>query len=184
MKVGYLKGVRVVLALLVALGLTACGDPEQQVQTLTPVAFHSDDECHVCGMIIGDFPGPKGEAIEQNSVKKFCSAAELIGWWLQPENQHLSAKLYVHDMGRSEWAKPDDSHLIDATQAYYVVGTQLKGAMGVVLATFADEQAAQQLAAREGGRVLSFAEIDQSVLQMGAAMDTTHNAAAHSHAAH
>jgi copper chaperone NosL len=185
MNIGYAKGARVLLALLMVLGLAACGDTEQQVQTLNPVAFHSDDECHVCGMIIGDFPGPKGEAVEQNSVKKFCSAAEMIGWWSQPENQHLSAKLYVHDMGRSEWATPDDNHLIDATQAYYVVGTQLKGAMGVVLASFADEHAAQQLATREGGRVLRFAEIDQSVLQMSAAMGATlDEASVQSHVGH
>lgn len=185
MRVSYLKGLGGLLAMLLTLGLTACGDTEQQVQALKPVAFHSDDECHVCGMLIGSFPGPKGEVVEQNSVKKFCSTAELIGWWLQPENQLLSAKLYVHDMGRSEWAEPDDNYLIDATQAYYVAGTRLKGAMGVVLASFADEQAAQQLAAREGGRVLRFAEIDQQVLQMGASMDATmHESAALPHTGH
>ena len=39
-------------------------------------------------------------------------------------------------LGRSDWAKPDDSQLIDATQAFYVVGlgdSGLKGAMGAVL---------------------------------------------------
>src|SRR5690606_41480846 len=47
-----------------------------------------------------DFPGPKGLAMEKHIVKKFCSTAELFGWWLQPENQILKATLYVHD--RSE----------------------------------------------------------------------------------
>ncbi len=180
-----LKRAGLFFSLLLTLGLVACGDTEKQVQALKPVAFHSSDECHVCGMAINDFPGPKGEAVEQNSVKKFCSTAELIGWWLQPENQHLSAKLYVHDMGRSEWAKPDDNYLIDATTAYYVIGTKLKGAMGVVLASFADEQAAKQLAEQEGGRVLRFAEIDQHVLQMGASMNDAHDhSAMDPHAGH
>lgn len=163
---------RTLLALLIGLGLLACNEPEAVQQNLAPVAFHDSDECHVCGMIITDFPGPKGQAVDKSAVKKFCSAAEMLGWWLQPENRIGAAKLYVHDMGRSEWLKPDDSHLIDASSAFYVVGlgeSGLQGAMGAVLASFADEQAARKLAAIHGARVLRFEEIDQAVLQQAAA---------------
>lgn len=162
------RAARTLPALLLGLLLTACGEAEQRVQTLAPTAFHLSDECHVCGMVIADFPGPKGQAVAPGGVKKFCSTAEMIGWWLQPENRHLQARLYVHDMGRSVWDQPDDQHLIEASSAYYVAGTRLKGAMGVVLASFADEQAAHELATREGGRVLRFEEIDLDVLQLGA----------------
>ena len=109
------------LALLLGLGLLACSKPEEAQLSFAPQAFHEADECHVCGMIISDFAGPKGQAVSKAGVKKFCSAAEMLGWWLQPENRIGDAKLYVHDMGRSDWAKPDDGHLIDATQAFYVV---------------------------------------------------------------
>ncbi|WP_404942445.1 nitrous oxide reductase accessory protein NosL [Pseudomonas fluorescens] len=34
-------------------------------------------------------------------------------------------------MGRSHWDTPDDARLIEAKTAYYVLGTGLKGAMGV-----------------------------------------------------
>lgn len=165
--------VRTLLALVIGLALLACNEPEAVQQSLAPVAFHDTDECHVCGMIITDFPGPKGQAMDKAAVKKFCSAAEMLGWWLQPENRIGDAKLYVHDMGRSDWAKPDDSHLIDATQAFYVVDladSGLSGAMGAVLASFADEQAARKLAAMHNARVLKFAEIDQAVLQQAVAM--------------
>lgn len=178
MNTSYSRAMRTLPALLLGLLLTACGEAEQQVQTLVPTAFHPSDECHVCGMLIADFPGPKGQAVAPDGVKKFCSTAEMIGWWLQPENRHLQARLYVHDMGRSVWDKPDDRHLIEASSAYYVAGTRLKGAMGVVLASFADEQAARELATREGGRVLRFEEIDQDVLQMGAGAND------HQHAGH
>lgn len=161
----YSTGLRTLFAMLLALGLAGCGEQEQAQQSLDPVGFHDTDECHVCGMVITDFPGPKGQAVEKDGVYKFCSTAEMLGWWMQPENRMLDAKLYVHDMGRSAWDSPDDEHLIDATSAYYVAGTQLKGAMGAVLATFAEERAAQKLAAEQGGRVLRFEEIDQTVLQ-------------------
>ncbi|MBL0952920.1 MAG: nitrous oxide reductase accessory protein NosL, partial [Pseudomonas sp.] len=82
----YRPSAMALLATALAFALAACSDKEQTTQTLEPVAFHASDECHVCGMIIADFPGPKGEAVASNGVKKFCSTAELLGWWLQPEN--------------------------------------------------------------------------------------------------
>lgn len=172
MKTASIRASRTLLVLLLGLLLAACNEPETAQKSLAPVAFHDSDECHVCGMIITDFPGPKGQALDKAAVKKFCSAAEMLGWWLQPENRIGGAKLYVHDMGRSEWTKPDDSHLIDASSAFYVVGlgaSGLQGAMGAVLASFADEQAARKLAAIHGARVLRFEEIDQAVLQQAAA---------------
>jgi copper chaperone NosL len=177
----YIRSSRLLLTAALLLGLAACNEPETNEQALAPVAFHASDECHVCGMAISDFPGPKGEAVEKGKVRKFCSTAELLGWWLQPENRTLQAKLYVHDMGRSSWEKPDDHYLIDATSAYYVAGTKLKGAMGAVLATFAKETDAQRLAAEQGGRVLRFDEIDQAVLQPQAtmSMDMTDHQQAH-----
>lgn len=171
--------VAVLLVLLLSLGLSACSDPQQSRQALEPVAFHDDDDCHVCGMAITDFPGPKGQAVEPAGVKKFCSTAEMLGWALQPENQRSSVQLYVHDMARSDWNHPDDEHLINARQAWYVSGTGLKGAMGAVLASFADEQAAHALADETGGRVLRFEEIDQQFLQQAAAMDNTQGAGQH-----
>ncbi|WP_296270368.1 nitrous oxide reductase accessory protein NosL [Pseudomonas sp. UBA6323] len=168
------------LATALAFGLAGCGDKEQTTQTLESVAFHPSDECHVCGMIIADLPGPKGEAVASNGVKKFCSTAELLGWWLQPENRLSGARLYVHDMGRSVWEHPDDEHLIDATSAFYVIGISLKNAMGAPLASFASEKQAQQLAAMHGGRVLRFDEIDQALLQEAAGQQ--HGGAMHGHA--
>ena len=156
---------RVVAALLVGLLVTACDKVQESSFSEAPVAFHPNDECHVCGMVINQFPGPKGQVVERDGVKKFCSTAEMLGWWLQPENRHDDAKLYVHDMGRSQWDAPDDKHLIDARTAYYVIGTGLKGAMGVVLASFADEATAQKVAADTGGRLLRFEQIDLALLQ-------------------
>lgn len=180
----YSTGLRTLFAMLLAFGLAACKEPETAQQALEPVAFHDTDECHVCGMIITDFPGPKGQAVEKGGVYKFCSTAEMLGWWMQPENRVLNAKLFVHDMGRSAWDSPQDEHLIDATSAYYVAGTPLKGAMGAVLASFAEEAAAQKLAAEQGGRVLRFEEIDQAVLQEAASAMPHDMSSHHGHSGH
>ena len=159
------RAVRALSNTLLCLGLAACGETEKEVVTLDPVAFHDGDECHVCGMIITEFPGPKGQAVEKNGVRKFCSTAEMFGWWLQPENLHLDATLYVHDMSDTDWNHPDDAKLIDARTAWYVSGIDVPVAMGGVLATFADEQAAHALAREKQGRVLRFEDISQALLQ-------------------
>ncbi|MGE9760231.1 nitrous oxide reductase accessory protein NosL [Pseudomonas sp. PDM20] len=154
--------------------LAGCDDAAQQSANLGPVPFQNGEECHVCGMVISDFAGPKGEAVAPGAVHKFCSTAELLGWWLQPENQHSGARLYVHDMARSDWNHPDDRHLIDATSAFYVVGVKRPGAMGATLASFSELADAERMANDEGGRVLRFSEIDQSVLQ-GVSGDHQHH---------
>lgn len=169
MKTRYNLGLRTLIVLLFGLALAACGEKDETPVSLDPVAFHAADECHVCGMVISDFPGPKGQAVVKDGVRKFCSTAEMLSWWLQPENRILDAKLYVHDMGQSHWDQPDDNHLIDAKQAWYVTGTPLAGAMGASLASFADQQAAEALAAEHDGAVLRFDEIDQEFLQQAAA---------------
>ncbi len=148
--------------LLLGLLLAGCDASRDDATALGPVPIASGDECHVCGMLIEEMPGPKGEAVLPGAVRKFCSTAELFGWWLQPENRQGQARLYVHDMSQADWRHPDDARLIDATRAYYVVGIQRPGGMGATLASFADEEAATRLAAEEGGRVLRFDEIDQA----------------------
>jgi copper chaperone NosL len=75
-------------------------------------------------------------------------------------------------MGRSHWDAPDDAHLIDARTAYFVIGSGLKGAMGVVLASFSDPEAAQKLAHDTGGKVLRLEDIDQKLLGQAGAMSS------------
>lgn len=77
----YIRSSRLLLTSALLLGLAACNDPEPSEQALAPVAFHAGDECRVCGMAISGFPSPKGEAVEKGKVRKFCSTAELHGWW-------------------------------------------------------------------------------------------------------
>lgn len=156
----------VFLVLMVSLGLVACGESEQTQVDLDPIAIHSGDECHVCGMIIQEWPGPKGEVINAKTgqVLKFCSTADMFSWVLQPENKNLKAAIYVHDMTQNHWDKPNDEHLIDARTAWYVMGSDKMG-MGPTFATFATEQAAQEFTQKHGGEVLAWDDITIDTLR-------------------
>lgn len=153
-----MKTLKIVFLVFAGLLLTACGSDESSLSTKDPVNFERSDECHVCGMVITKFAGPKGQAFDSRGelAKKFCSTKEMIIWYLQPENTHNVKAIYVHDMTKAPWESPNDEHLISARDAYYVVGSDLKGSMGSTLATFLSVNDAAKFAKDHGGEVLSF----------------------------
>ena len=161
------------LILLLGFALVACSGSEDTAQVKPdPVHFESGDECHVCGMAITRFPGPKGQAITERDqhVHKFCSTRDMFSWLLQPENQNRDHTLYVHDMAQASWDAPDDTALIDAREAWYVVGSGRKGAMGPTLASFAAKADAEAFVAEHGGEVLPFDGVTMEHLVTGGGM--------------
>ena len=157
-----LMAVRSGILVLALAGLVACSETEEvAAEKPDPVHFESGDECHVCGMVITRFPGPKGEAITERdqSVRKFCSTREMLAWVLQPENVNREHTLYVHDMAETSWEAPDDTALIDAREAWFVAGSGQNGAMGPTLASFAVKSEAEAFASDHGGEVLAFSEV-------------------------
>ncbi|TNE73542.1 MAG: nitrous oxide reductase accessory protein NosL [Gammaproteobacteria bacterium] len=153
---------RWLLAGIVVTILSACGDAQEHAAAKpAPVNFESGDECHVCGMAISGFPGPKGEAITESDqqVRKFCSTKDMFAWALQPENRNRNHTLYVHDMAQTQWASPDDTALIDAREAVYVVGADRMGAMGPTLASFAKKEDARSFVEQHGGEMLMFPDV-------------------------
>ena len=142
--------------------LAGCSESEEQAtEKPDPVHFESGDECHVCGMIITSFDGPKGQAItaREQTTRKFCSTRDMFSWALQPENAKRGHTLYVHDMAQTSWESPDDAALIDAREAFFVVGAERKGAMGPTLASFASESSAVEFANEFGGEVVGFDDV-------------------------
>jgi len=163
--------------LMFAAFLSGCsGEKETVAEKPAPVHIESSDECHVCGMAITRFPGPKGEVIteKEQAVHKFCSTRDMFSWVLQPENVNRSHTLYVHDMSQTEWDSPDDTALIDARSAFYVVGSERQGAMGPTLASFSTESAAHGFMMEHGGEVLRYDAITLEHLNAEMPMGNMH----------
>lgn len=152
---------RLLIMLLVLAPLAGCGKQEDAQERLPPIAIEQGDECHVCGMLISRFPGPKGEAFVRNSKTplKFCSTRDMFSFLLQPEAGSNVTQVYVHDMAKTDWDHPSDRAFIDAKKAWYVIGQPLKGAMGPTLASFKNRVDAEEFVERHGGRVLRFKDV-------------------------
>jgi copper chaperone NosL len=143
--------------------LGACSKKDdQQVMLQQAVAIEKSDECHLCGMLITHFDGPKGEVFRKETgdrVFKFCSTRDMFSYYLDPENKRNIAQILVHDMSKMPWGTINDEYFIDAKTAWYVSGSEKTGAMGKTLASFSLEVDATAFAKEFGGEVLNFNDI-------------------------
>ncbi|PWV76730.1 nitrous oxide reductase accessory protein NosL [Halomonas sp. A11-A] len=153
------------LPLALSLLLTACGG-SGDTELAAPQPITDGDSCHVCGMLIQELPGPKGQAYlnRDASARKFCSTTDLFAFLLQPENETRLSHAWVHDVGVTPWTTPSDDAFILASEAYYVVEHERRGAMGHTLAPFAEARLAEAFQETYGGRILTFEEIDLELL--------------------
>jgi len=140
---------------------------EQQKMIHTAVAIEASEECHLCGMLITRFDGPKGELFRKeqgDKAFKFCSTRDMFSYYLDPENQRNVAQMLVHDMSKMPWGTINDEYFIDAKTAWYVAGSEKTGAMGKTLASFSLQTDAQAFAKEFGGKVIAFDAISLSLL--------------------
>ena len=97
--------------------IISCNNKQAEEQMLKQaVAIESADECHLCRMLINNFPTSKGEPVTNNSEQadKFCSTRDMCAYYLQPENTCNVAQFFVHDISKMPWGKLNDGHFIDA----------------------------------------------------------------------
>jgi copper chaperone NosL len=163
------RPIRISILLLALTGLLiACGDtqPDSPQSTLTSMHINQQDECHLCGMLIKGFAGPKGaiQTDSKNALKKFCSSNDLFAYLLQPENVQLKKQAYVHDMSKADWQTPDDQAFVQVEEAWYVIGHRLNGAMGPTIASFTSQQSAEQFIQQHQGKLIRFGEINLELL--------------------
>ncbi len=167
-----------IVFLLLVIILSGCEKSETDKQAMPPVPINPGDECHVCGMIITNYPGPKGELYVrgQQQPYKYCSTRDLFSHYLQPEMKIATSKIYVHDMAETNWTNPEDNAFVDARSAWYVIEQPMRGAMGPTLASFANKSDAEKFVQQHGGRIISFDEITLDILtSLGTGQKHEHN---------
>lgn len=145
--------------------ITACSG-EQQEQKITAVNPPEETACDVDGMILSRYPGPKGQIHYKDSkrIDYFCETKEVFRVYAEPGMPARIAAAFVQDAGETDWSRPE-GHWIDATRAYYVVGSNRIGSMGKTYAPFSDKAKAEAFAGKYGGTVKTFDQLLAEVRQ-------------------
>ena len=120
-----------ICTLLVAIFLSACSDQKDN-QAMTMPAPHEitrDAIGHYCNMIVADHLGPKGQVhiSGRDEPVWFSSVRDTIVFTMLPEEPKNIAAVYVNDMGRASWDRPEPGTWIDARQAWFVIGSDRVG---------------------------------------------------------
>ena len=146
--------------------LAGCGkDPASAV--LGPAEIAQGPACDLDGMLLADYPGPKGQILfgDAREPAFFCDTVELLSTLLRPEQVRPVKGAWVQDMARADWAQPR-GHWTDAKAAFYVRGSRKHGSMGPTLATFAQRADAEKFAGEHGGKVHAFAEVTPEMVDL------------------
>lgn len=157
-------------AILVFLCLTALAACKQDIVAIPdPVKMTPEALGHYCQMNLSEHPGPKAQ-VHLKGVDApiyFAQVRDAIAYQRMPEQSHAIAAIYVNDMSAApSWETPGDDNWLAVTSAHFVVGSDRTGGMGAPeLVPFSEIAAAEDFAARHGGRIVRLEAIaDADVL--------------------
>ena len=160
---------KLALALLLPLAfLAACKDETTQSALPDPIALTEEAAGHYCQMVILEHQGPKAQVHLAGFPAPlwFSQVRDGIAYLKSPEQSAEILVLYVNDMGEAvSWSEPGADNWINASTAYFVVGSDAIGGMGAPeLAPFSDEIKAQQFVTEHGGDIMRLDEIPAEVV--------------------
>lgn len=147
--------------------VVACGD---QSQTGRPAAVVMTDDAlgHYCQMALSEHPGPKAQVHLEGLPNPlfFSQVRDAIAYKRMPEQSYPIRAIYVSDMDKaSSWEEPGVDNWAAAEDVFYVAGSKARGGMGAQeLVPFANRLSAEGFAAKNGGSVLTLAEIPDSAV--------------------
>lgn len=156
----------ITIAFAIAGATVLDGCSKSETAAAQPVELTRDIACSLDGMTLMDYPGPKAQIhYESGDPDFFCDTVEMFAIFLKPEQQKRVRAIFVQDMGQADWANPI-GHWIDAKTAFYVSGSKRRGSMGPTLASYAREEDARSLAAKEGGQVFRFDQVTPAMVTL------------------
>lgn len=162
-----MKPVRFALIVAASLALAGCENKEP-AEMPAPYVLNQDAMGRYCGMNVLEHAGPKGQIILEKIPDAiwFSSARDTVAFTMLPDEPKEIAAIYVSDMGKApSWERPGADNWIDARKAVFVIDSRVRGGMGAEEAVpFSSEEAAQAFIAKNGGRIVSFADLPETYI--------------------
>ena len=132
---------------------------------VTPVQPTKKDKCPVCGMFVYKYPDWVGEIIfKDGSMAFFDGAKDLFKYYfnLKKYNPGKTTK----DIAAIYVTEYYDMKIIDATTAYFVIGSDVYGPMGRELIPFVSKSDAEGFKKdHKGNRILRFEGINPGIIK-------------------
>lgn len=131
----------------------------------SPLKPQPGDKCPVCGMFVAKYPDWGSEIIYQDgTVLFFDGAKDLFKFYFEPQKfksdqrrENIQA-IYVTEYY--------ELNFIEATQAFYVIGSDVYGPMGRELVPFKSEKDAKLfLRDHQGKKIVVFDDVDPALLR-------------------
>ncbi len=118
------------------------------------IAVPKDAKCPVCGMFVAKYPRWAAMVVDKEGRKLYFDGVKdmLKYYFSHPGIKRLYATDYYTGLA------------VDATKAYYVVGSDVYGPMGNELIPFEKRVDAEAFAKDHGGRIVTFEEIDKELV--------------------
>ncbi len=145
-----MKKILLLILVLSSFAFTSHAKEFMKIATVEPVLIQKGEQknwCSVCGM----------------SLKKFYKTSYTAHLLNGEPRQYCSMRCLVHDMqeygvdGKIEVVDASTEEFIDATKAYYVVGSKIKGTMSKVSKlAFASKEEAQKFKKKYRGKIVDF----------------------------
>jgi copper chaperone NosL len=155
------------MLLLSAVLLAGCD--ERTASLPPPLEPTAESTSHFCGMLLAEHDGPKGQIFLKGRSQPvwFSSVSETVAFTMLPDESADVAAIYVNDMARAKnWERPEPGAWVEARRAWYVIGSDARGAAGMgdirrEPIPFGEEAAARRFQEAHGGRIVRFSAIPQ-----------------------
>ncbi len=148
--------------IVVSLFLSGClGEP---VATMPPPEeLTREANGFYCQMIVADHPGPKAQIFLRGRKTPlwFPSVRDAFAFLMLPSDDDRIHAIYVTDMAVAKnYERPETGTWTEGKSAYYVLGSNLKGGMGLPeIVPFSSEKAARSFIEEHGGRLSRMADV-------------------------
>ncbi|MCU4753640.1 nitrous oxide reductase accessory protein NosL [Halobacteria archaeon AArc-curdl1] len=162
-------------AIATTTGLAGClGDDDEDAQPAEPIALTGGRECAVCGMVIEDHYGPAGQVFYEDDDEPvvFDSLTELLVYHDEQRQRGTDARgVFVTDYSSVDYdlEEQDGSPYIsthaereafaDAMELFYLVDSEIQGAMGADHVPFSSREDAEALREDVGGDILEWDDL-------------------------
>lgn len=152
----------------------------EEAEKAEPVTMTQSDRCEVCGMVIPNHPGPTTEIFYadqrpsgHDNPARFDSTWEAFQYDFERRDRGWERTvMYVTDYSSVDYSlreeeegdvvistHPEADAFVDAEKVTFVVGSEVKGAMGKDLVAFSTESDASSFSDEHGGTLASFEEV-------------------------